>query len=118
MADLTFKSSLSSQKIDDNFKNVDLFGGIMAGLEEALEYEKGKASAETFARKRSLPDVDVASVRNSLNMTQKTFASMLGVSKRTVEVWQCGKSTPTPTAKKLIYLIETDNSLVNKLLAD
>ena len=47
MADLTFKSSLSAEQIDDNFKNINLFDGIMAGLEEALKYEKGKANAET-----------------------------------------------------------------------
>ena len=73
MADLTFKSSLSAEQIDNNFRNINLFDGIMAGLEEALEYEKGKANAETFARKRSLPDVNVASVRNSLKMTQKNI---------------------------------------------
>ena len=47
MADLTFKSSLSAEQIDDNFKNINLFDGIMAGLEEALKYEKGKKNAET-----------------------------------------------------------------------
>ena len=47
MADLTFKSSLSAEQIDDNFKNINLFDGIMAGLEEALKYEKGKKKAET-----------------------------------------------------------------------
>lgn len=46
MADLTFNSLLSEQQISDNFKNVDLFSGIMSGLEEVLKYEKGKASAE------------------------------------------------------------------------
>ena len=118
MADITFKSSLSAEQIDENFKNIDFFSGVMSGLEEALAYEKGKASADTFARKRSLPEVNVADVRRSLNMTQKAFASMLGVSTRTVEAWECGKTTPTPTAKKLIYLIQTDNSLVHKLIAD
>lgn len=88
----------------------------MEGLEEALALEKGKASAETFLRKRTLPDVNVSEVRNSLDMTQKSFAAMLGVSSRTVEAWECGKSTPTPTAKKLIYLIQNDHSLVDKLL--
>lgn len=47
MADLTFKSSLSAEQIDDNFKNINLFDGIMAGLDEALKYEKGKKNAET-----------------------------------------------------------------------
>lgn len=118
MQELRFKSSLSMEEIDDNFKNIDFFSGIMDGLNEALAYEKGKASAETFARKQSLPDVNVSKIRISLSMTQKSFASVLGVSCRTVEAWECGKSNPTPTARKLIYLIEQDPSLVDKLIAE
>ena len=34
---------------------------------------------------------------------------------RTVEAWESGKSTPTPTAKKLMHLIDQDHSLVQKL---
>lgn len=112
---LSFESSLSMEEIENNFKDFDFFEGIMAGLNEALAFEKGTASAQTFARKSSLPVVDVAMVRNSLSMTQKSFANLLGVSPRTVEAWECGKSTPTPTAKKLMYLIANDHSLVQRL---
>jgi len=115
---ILFKSSLSIEEIEENFKDFDFFTGLEEGLNEALAYEKGKASAETFARKKSLPNVDVGKVRTSLSMTQKTFAALLGVSCRTVEAWECGKSNPTPTAKKLIYLIDNDHSLVEKLLVD
>ena len=116
MSEIRFKSSLTVEEIENNFKNVDLFSGVMEGLNEALAYEKGKASAETFARKQSLPDVNVLEIRTTLSMTQKSFAKILGVSCRTVEAWECGKSTPTPTAKKLLYLIQEDNSLVSKLI--
>lgn len=116
MSDMHFKSSLTIEEIENNFKNADFFSGIMEGLTEALAYEKGTASAETFSRKQSLPSVNVSEVRASLSMTQKAFAKVLGVSCRTVEAWECGKTTPTPTAKKLIYLIAQDNSLVDKLL--
>ena len=116
MSEIRFKSSLSIREIEENFKDVDFFSGIMEGLNEALAYEKGKASAETFARKQSLPTINVLEVRKSLSMTQKAFANVLGVSCRTVEAWECGKSTPTPTAKKLIYLIQQDNSLVDRLV--
>ena len=57
---------------------------------------RGKASVETIVRKRSLPDVYEA----------------LGVSKRTVEAWETGRSTPSPTAKNLIYLISQKPDLV------
>lgn len=116
MSDIHFKSSLTTEEIENNFKDVDFFSGIMEGLTEALAYEKGKASAETFARKQALPEVDVLEVRKSLSMTQKSFAEVLGVSCRTVEAWECGKSVPTPTAKKLMHLIRQDHSLVDKLI--
>ena len=115
MADIRFESSLTMEEIEDNFKDMDFFSGIMEGLNEALAYEKGKASAETFARKQSLPTINVHEIRTELDMTQKTFAKILGVSCRTVEAWETGKSTPSPTAKKLIYLIHQDHSLINKL---
>ena len=112
MSDKVFKSKYSMEEIENNFKDADFFCGIKEGLEEVLAYEKGKASAETIARKRSLPDVDVKAERESLDMTQKAFANVLGVSKRTVEAWETGRSTPSPTAKNLIYLISKEPDLV------
>lgn len=115
MIELRAESSLTMEEIEENFKDIDFFTGIMDGLQEALAYSKGKAAADTFVRKRSLPSVNVAEIRTSLGMTQKVFAELLGVSPRTVEAWESGKSTPTPTAKKLMFLIGEDHSLVQKL---
>lgn len=112
MSDHVFKSKYSLEEMEKNFKDVDFFNGIKEGLEETLAYEKGKASAETIARKRSLPDVNVKAERESLDMTQKAFANVLGVSRRTVESWETGRSTPSPTAKNLIYLISQKPDLV------
>lgn len=98
MDDHVFKSKYSMEEIENNFKDVDFFSGMKEGLDEALAYEKGKASEETITRKRSLPDVNVKAERKSLDMTQKDFANVLGVSKRTVEAWETGRSTPSPTA--------------------
>ena len=115
MSDLRLKSSLTMEEVENNFKDIDFFSGVIDGLQEALAHKKGKAAAETFARKRSLPTINVVEIRASLSMTQKSFAEILGVSCRTVEAWESGKSTPTPTAKKLMYLIQEDHSLVQKL---
>ena len=115
MSDLRLQSSLSMEEVEENFKEVDFFSGVMEGLEEALAHKKCTASAETLARKRSLPVVNVFAIRSSLSMTQKDFAEILGVSRRTVEAWESGKNTPTPTARKLMFLIQQDHSLVQKL---
>ena len=117
MAEKLFESKLSDAEIEKNFQNIDFFSGIMAGLEEALAYEKGSAKAATFVRKRSLPDVDVSEVRKTLDLSQKAFASVLGVSPRTVEAWESGKSNPSPTARNLIFLISQDHTLISKLQA-
>ena len=41
MDELTLKSSLSADEIEENFKNIDFFAGIMDALQEILE-EKNK----------------------------------------------------------------------------
>lgn len=110
-----FNSKLTQEEIDNNFKDFDFFGALADSLQEALDFEKGKSSAQTIARKKSLPNVNVCALRKELSMTQKSFASLLGVSPRTVEAWECGKSTPTPTAKKLMHLISDDHSLISRL---
>ena len=115
MIELTTKSVLTQEEIEKNFENVDFFSGIMEGLEEALAYEKGKAKAGTYIRKRSLPDIDVAQMRKKFNMSQKAFAAVLGVSVRTVESWESGRSNPTPTARNLMFLLSSDCSLIAKL---
>ncbi len=115
MADITFKSSLSEQEMKENFAGFDFFDGLMEGLTEVLSHSKGKAAGETFTRKRTLPDVNVSEIRHSLNMTQRGFAALLGVSPRTVESWETGRTTPTPTAQKLMYLIREDHHLVQTL---
>ena len=115
MEELILSSSLSEEQIADNFKNMDFFSGIMSGLEEALAYEKGTAKAATIVRKRSLPDVDPCAIRKAMQMTQKDFAGILGVSTRTVEAWESGRSTPTPTARNLMFLIHRNPELVSQL---
>ena len=116
MEELKFNSSLSEEEIEKNFENIDFFHGIMSGLEEALAYEKGSAKTATIARKQSLPTIDSAELRKTLNMTQKEFAHILGVSSRTVESWEIGRSTPSPTAKNLLFLIYKNPALVAELM--
>ena len=36
VAEYTFKTNLSMEEIEDNFKNIDFFEGVKSGWEEAL----------------------------------------------------------------------------------
>ena len=117
MDETVFRTDVPMDEIEKRFENFDFFGSLMESLQEAVDYKNGKANSNIVVRKRSIPDVNVATVRHSLNMTQKSFASVLGVSTRTVEAWECGRSNPTGSARKLIFLIQEDHSLIGKLEA-
>jgi putative transcriptional regulator len=57
------------------------------------------------ARKGALSDEEFAELfcaRHALGYSQSEFASMLGVSKRTLENWEQGRSEPSGAAHALI----------------
>ena len=108
----------------DFFKNFDFFDGLKQGLEEALAFAKGDTS-KARVRVRSTVDPvtvsqyrpdDVARLRKDLDLSQRGFATAIGVSPRTVEAWEAGQSIPSGVATRMLYLIETDHSLVDKLV--
>lgn len=115
MKELVFTPKKPIGEIEADFENFDFFSTLVEGLEESLDCAKRKPRTETILRKRSLPSIDVPALRRSLDMTQRDFACMLGVSCRTVESWEIGRTNPNPTAKKLMFLIQEDSLLVNKL---
>ncbi|VEU79995.1 helix-turn-helix domain-containing protein [Haploplasma axanthum] len=55
----------------------------------------------------------VKSIRNKLNMTQTSFADMLGVSVKTVEKWEQGKNPVKGTSSRLLFLIDKDDKVID-----
>ncbi|NMA38364.1 MAG: helix-turn-helix domain-containing protein [Papillibacter sp.] len=97
-----------------------VYEGIIQGLEEAIEYKKGNRSKGRVSV-REIPvfdymPSDITRIRLKLNLSQRNMAKVLGVSPRTVEAWEAGRNRISGTAKNLLYLIDSDNSLVNKLV--
>lgn len=115
MANLRLETPLSMEEIEENFEDFDLFSSMEEGLEAALAHHRGEEVPGLVVHERTLPDVDAAEVRRSLSLTQRAFAAVLGVSCRTVESWESGRSSPTLMARKLMYLIQEDHSLIQKL---
>ena len=96
---------------------------LLASAEQALAYSRGDTSKGT-ATVREIPDPvpeyragDVARTRKDLNLSQRALADALGVSKRTVEAWEAGRNVPSGAARHLLYLLDTDHALVNRLVA-
>lgn len=115
MDDLILETSLTPEEIAENFKKFDWEAAMQITLDEIDAYQRGEEVPGLVVHERTLPDVDTAEIRKSLSLTQRSFAAILGVSCRTVEAWESGQSIPTPTARKLLYLIQEDYSLVQKL---
>lgn len=102
-----------------SFENFNFFEELKAGLEEALAYERGDHS-RCRVSVVSIPDPeykadDVTRARKSLNLSQRGLANVMGVSPRTVEAWEAGKNQPSGAARRLLYLLDNDHSLLERL---
>ena len=92
-------------------EEVNVFESIMNGLSESLEYAKGKTNK---ARKITITIADLPSyhckeikqIREDLNLTQKNFAFVLGVSPKTVEAWEAGRNIPQGMAQRFLQMLQ------------
>ena len=96
-----------------------VYESIMAGLNEALEDAKSKKPI--LKRNKVIVEPvkvfnanEVKKIRNSTGMSQKIFASYLGVSDKTVEAWEAGTNHPSGAASRLLSMIEKDKDLIIK----
>jgi putative transcriptional regulator len=87
-----------------------LFEDLKTGLEEAIDYEKGvgKAKSRTLIIDpvKKYNNEEIKEIRNRSGMTQEVFARYLGVSKKTVEAWELGRTHPTGPAFRLINILD------------
>lgn len=86
-----------------------LFDDLKEGLEEAIAYEKGtgKANKKTYM---ILPvteysNKEIRDIRMKAGMTQSVFAAYMGVSPKTVEAWEGGRTHPTGPACRLLHIL-------------
>lgn len=97
---------------------MNVFESIMTGLNEAVNYESGKGRARTVQLTVApVPDFtaeEIKALRQTLNMTQETFAALMGVSSKTVEAWEAGTNIPLGTARRMLGLLKSDNSIPTK----
>ena len=92
----------------------------MQGLEEAINFEKtknskyGKSVIVHFTPIPHYSNEEVRKIRLQLELTQKAFAYLLGVSQKTVEAWETGTNEPNGTARRMLSLLKKEKSLVKK----
>ena len=93
---------------------MDVFDSIITGLNEAVDYEKGKGNARTVQLTVApVPDFtaeEIKALRQALKMTQSTFAALMGVSSKTVEAWEAGRNHPDGAACRLLAITKENPS--------
>ena len=57
---------------------------------------------------------EVKRIRKSTGMSQKIFASYMGVSDKTVEAWEAGTNHPSGAASRILRMMEIDKDLIIK----
>ena len=81
-------------------------------LESVRQMKRGEAARIT---KIKLPQA--AEARHRMGISQKDFASLLGVSIRTLQDWEQGRREPTGAARTLIRVAEQHPRVLKKLAA-
>ena len=90
------------------------FESIKQGLDEALEFSKGK---KTKAIVHELAPVDVKNIRAQVGMSQNEFASAFGISVSTLRHWERGDRTPQGPALVLLNVVAKEPKAVLKALS-
>lgn len=95
-------------------KNNEAFSSIITGLNQALDYEKGKLPSVkrkkvTISPLQEYKGEKIRAIRNTLNLSQMIFAEAIGVSKKTVEAWESGRNKPQGPALRMLQILEEDN---------
>lgn len=85
--------------------NNKMFDELLTSVQEMDSIVKGK---KTAGRVTKFPEPEVKMIREKTGLSQARFASLIGVSNRTLENWEQGRRHPTGPAKALLRIVETD----------
>ena len=89
---------------------------ILAGLDDALAYSRGRRGRGRVHRVKVPSRVDVRAVRRRLKMTQAEFAGTFGFTVHAIRNWEQGKRVPEGPARVLLTVIAREPAAVVRAL--
>ena len=101
-------------------KNSELYNDLKQSITEAIEYSQGKLKAKVHRRKLHVAPVphykasDIKNIRERFNLSQRTFAEVIGVSTKSIESWEAGRSEPNGPAQRILSIIDKDETSLEK----
>ncbi len=91
------------------------FKSIKQGLEEAIEFSKGKHGKAIV---HEFSPIDVKNIRSNIGISQNEFASASGISVSTLRHWERGDRTPHGPALVLLNVVSKEPKAVLKALSN
>ena len=89
---------------------------IIAGLKEAVAFARGEISLPV-RMVNVLEPVDVRALRSKLGLSQSEFASQYGISLRTLQELEQGRTSPDSAVRAYLTVIERNPQAVIEALA-
>ncbi len=90
----------------------DIGTEILEGIKEVKAYKAGKLKLKTHQLEELPPTQEI---RKRLQLSQVAFASLMGVSVRTVQDWEQGRRAPSGPARSLLRIAEQHSEIFLKL---
>ena len=92
---------------------------LIVGMENAVAHARGEkpGARETAVRVIIPAQVDVASIRRKLGLTQERFAEQFGFSVKNVRNWEQGIRQPEGAARAYLVVIDRKPDAVQEALA-
>jgi len=86
----------SDKELEARDSKRDLGAELLDSVREMMAEKKG--------REHTVELTDAATARQNVGLSQSEFATLLGVSKRTLQDWEQGRREPSGAAKSLIEI--------------
>jgi putative transcriptional regulator len=83
--------------------NAELFADLMESVRDMGRHMRGE---EVAGVKVIAPDIKA--LRDAASVSQAEFARLIGVSRRTLENWEQGRTTPSGAARALLKIVAAD----------
>ena len=92
---------------------------LIEAMQELLDYSEGKLDLRTTRLdvspvRETISADEIKDTRKELKMSQGMFATVMGVSRKTVESWEAGRYTPDGAARRLISVLQKDPAFPEK----
>jgi putative transcriptional regulator len=108
----------------DPYNGRKFIENMIDGLQDAVAFSKGDAS-KARVRLVTLPEPikipsygaeDIYGIRKRLKLSKYALACVIGVSSRTVEAWEDGRTRPNGVVSRIIYLVDNNPELIDQLV--